>query len=229
MCEKSKRLKVSKGRGIPLSAKVVKHYGNHIVEANVDGSFDKRGLPSPLVLAFYFTSKGNLDFVGLTAEQLQDWKWTATVHPDDLNGLAEKWQSVMASGRAGEAEARLRRFDGEYRRFLFRTNPLHDESGNVVKWFGVNTDVEDRRRAEEELRRSEAFLAEGQRLSSTGSFFWRVDNDEVRFSAELYRLFEFEQDSPLTIERIAARVHPEDIPLLQEKIERARNDRGGLD
>jgi PAS domain S-box-containing protein len=175
-----------------------------------------------------FFNQHYLDYVGLSQEQLQDWKWTATVHPDDLDGLAEKWQSVMASGRAGETEARLRRFDGEYRRFLFRANPLRDESGNAVKWFGVNTDVEDRKRAEEELQRSEAFLAEGQRLSSTGSFFWRLDNDEIRFSAELYRLFEFEQNSPLTIERIASRVHPEDIPLLQEKIERARNDRGGL-
>ena len=176
-----------------------------------------------------FFNQHYLDYVGLTSEQLRDWKWTATVQPDDLGGLTEKWQCIMASGRAGEAEARLRRFDGEYRRFLFRANPLRDKSGNVVKWFGVNTDVEDWKRAEEELRRSEAFLAEGQRLSSTGSFFWRVDNDEIRFSAELYRLFEFEQDSPLTIERIAARVHPEDIPLLQEKLECARSDRGGLD
>jgi len=176
-----------------------------------------------------FFNQHYLEYVGLTSEQLQDWKWTAAVHPDDLGSLTEQWQRVMASGGAGEAEARLRRFDGEYRRFLFRANPLRDQSGSVVKWFGVNTDVEDRKRAEEELRRSEAFLVEGQRLSSTGSFFWRVDNDEIRFSGELYRLFEFDQDLPLTIERIAARVHPEDIPLLQEKIESARSDRGGLD
>ena len=60
----------------------------------------------------------------------------------------------------------MRRFDGEYRWFLFRANPLRDESGKIVKWYGTNTDIDDRKRAEEELQRSEAFLAEGQRLSS---------------------------------------------------------------
>ena len=56
---------------------------------------------------------------------------------------------------AGEAEARLRRHDGEYRWFLFRANPLRDETGAIVKWYGVNTDIEDRKRAEEALRKSE--------------------------------------------------------------------------
>jgi PAS domain S-box-containing protein len=57
----------------------------------------------------------------------------------------------MASGTAGEAEARLRRFDGEYRWFLFRANPLRDESGNIVKWFGINADITERKRAEDLL------------------------------------------------------------------------------
>ncbi len=80
----------------------------------------------------------------------------------------------------------------------------------------------------EELRRSEAFLTEGQRLSSTGSFSWRLENDDIRFSAELYRLFAFEQDLALTPDRIAARVHPDDMPLLTEGIERAGRDSHGL-
>jgi PAS domain S-box-containing protein len=184
--------------------------------ARVDGTAD-------------FFNRHYLDYVGLSSEQAMGWGWSSAVHPDDLGSLSATWQAVLASQMAGEGEARLRRIDGVYRWFLFRVNPLRDDTGNVVKWFGINTDIEDRKQAEEALRRSEAFLAEGQRLSLTGSFFWRVDNDDIRFSAELYRLFEFEQNSPLTIERIAARVHPEDIPLLQEKIERARNDRGGLD
>ena len=61
----------------------------------------------------------------------------------------------MASGTPGEAEARLRRFDGEYRWFLFRANPLRDDTGNIIKWYGVNTDIDDRKRAEEALRESE--------------------------------------------------------------------------
>jgi PAS domain S-box-containing protein len=110
--------------------------------ARLDGSAD-------------FFNQHYLDFVGLSAEQAQDWGWTGAVHPEDLNGLAGTWQSIMATGKAGDAEARLRRFDGEYRWFLFRASPLRDESGNIVKWFGINTDITERKRAEEALRQSE--------------------------------------------------------------------------
>src|SRR5229473_1067163 len=75
---------------------------------------------------------------------------------------------------------------------------------------------------EKELRRSEAFLAEAQRLSVTGSFSWRVDTDEITWSEELYRIFEFDRDAPVTLELIGSRVHPEDIPLLNDMIARAR-------
>src|SRR5881628_988514 len=74
----------------------------------------------------------------------------------------------------------------------------------------------------EELWRSEAFLAEAQRLSLTGSFSWRVTTDEITWSAQLYRIFEFDQGMPVTLELIGTRVHPEDIPLLHDLIERAR-------
>jgi PAS domain S-box-containing protein len=99
-----------------------------------------------------FFNQNYLEYVGLSAEQVKDWGWTVAVHPDDLNGLAGLWQSIMASGERGEGEARLRRFDGEYRWFLFRANPLCDESGNIVKWFGINTDIEDRKVAEQRLQ-----------------------------------------------------------------------------
>jgi PAS domain S-box-containing protein len=330
------------------------------------------------------------DYVGLSLEQLQGWGWTVAVHPDDLGTVSSRWQAMMASGRAGETEGRLRRFDGEYRWLLFRANPLRDEKGNIVKWYGINTDFEDRKRAESQLggekrllemiasgrslrdvlnalcrfvegatpdcycgvypidwggpkfqygvapslpasytdpigglpvrcdiapcgiaaheniqviatdmdsdprwqtssyrthvlehglrsvwstpicsqegrvlgtfciyqrkpagpsprhqaliahathiasiaiersraetalRRSEALLAEGQRLSLTGTFAWRVDEDEITFSEELNRIFEFGADMVVTLEQIATRVHPDDIGLLSEKIAVAR-------
>jgi PAS domain S-box-containing protein len=102
-----------------------------------------------------FFSQQYLDYVGLAAEQMINWGWTTAVHPEDLNGLAAAWQRVMASGQAGEAEARLRRFDGAYRWFLFRANPLRDESGKIVKWYGTNIDIEDRKRGEEAQRAKE--------------------------------------------------------------------------
>jgi len=89
-----------------------------------------------------------LEYTGLSAEQARDWGWTITLHRDDLNGLVDYWRCVLASGQPGEIEARLRRFDGVYRWFLFRATPSLGNDGKVVKWFGTNTDIEDRKRAE---------------------------------------------------------------------------------
>jgi PAS domain S-box-containing protein len=298
-----------------------------------------------------FFNQHYLDYVGLSAEQVKDWGWTVAVHPDDLDGLIAAWQRMMAADQAGECEGRLRRFDGEYRWFLFRTNPLRDESGTTVKWFGTNTDIDDRKRmeeelrrsearktaildsaldciltidhegritefnpaavrtfgyrrddvegkpladviipaalrdqhkqgfaryqatgearvlgrriemravrsdgsefpvelaisriplegppsftgylrditerkqAEEELRRSEAFLAEGQKLARLGSFSWRVESDRMTWSDQLYRIFGFEPGELVTLERIGSRIHPEDVHLLSDMIEQAR-------
>jgi PAS domain S-box-containing protein len=89
-----------------------------------------------------------LDYTGLAAEEAHDWGWTGALHPDDLNGVVDYWRSVLTSGESGEIEARLRRFDGVYRWFLFRAIPSFNDDGKVVKWFGTNTDIEDRKRAE---------------------------------------------------------------------------------
>ena len=105
-----------------------------------------------------FFNQQYLAYVGLPLEQLQGSGWTVAVHPEDLGGLAASWQLIMSSAEAGEAEARLRRFDGEYRWFLFRANPMRDESGSIIKWLGINTDIEDRKRAQEALAASERDL-----------------------------------------------------------------------
>jgi formate hydrogenlyase transcriptional activator len=99
-----------------------------------------------------------LEYTGLPVEQARDWGWTVALHPDDLKGLVEYWRSVLASRQPGEIEGRLRRFDGVYRWFLFRATPSFDDDGAVVKWFGTNTDIEDRKRAEDALRSSEQSL-----------------------------------------------------------------------
>jgi PAS domain S-box-containing protein len=92
------------------------------------------------------------EYTGLSLEEAYGWGWQTAIHPEDLPELLERWRSILASGEPRDMEARLRRFDGEYRWFLFRTCPFADASGQVVKWCGMNTDIEDRRRAEEALR-----------------------------------------------------------------------------
>ena len=109
-----------------------------------------------------FFNQHYLDYSGSSLEAAQGWGWTAAVHPEDMSGLAAYWQSIMPRGVPGEYEARLRRFDGVYRWFLFRAQPLRNTSGQIVKWYGTNTDIEDRKRAEEALRASESSLRDSE-------------------------------------------------------------------
>src|SRR3984957_8209469 len=80
-----------------------------------------------------FFNRRWLDYAGLSADQVHGWGWTSAIHPDDLSRLADYWRSILTSGEPGEFEARLRRFDGVYRWFLFRATPSLDH-GSVVKW-----------------------------------------------------------------------------------------------
>src|ERR1700694_2045762 len=92
------------------------------------------------------------EYTGLSVDEAYGHGWQTAIHSEELPELLEHWRSIVASGEPCEMEARLRRFVGHYGWFFFRTCPLVDASGQVVKWCGVNTDIEDRRRAEEALR-----------------------------------------------------------------------------
>src|SRR5215471_7384257 len=98
------------------------------------------------------------DYTGLSPEEAHGWGWKVAIHPDDLEKLADKWFAFVDCGEAGEVEARVRRFDGQYRWFLFRAEPLRDDRGNIVNWYGTDTDIEDRKQAEEKLRQDEMEL-----------------------------------------------------------------------
>lgn len=89
-----------------------------------------------------------IEFTGLSLAEAIGWGWMTAIHSEDLAGLMEYWIALLASGEAGETEARLKRFDGIYFWYIFRAIPLHDEAGNVVKWYGTNIEIEDRKRAE---------------------------------------------------------------------------------
>jgi len=99
-----------------------------------------------------FLNRVWLDYTGMTAEQAQGWGWAQAIHPEDRKRLVEKWQSCLASGNPVDTEARIRRFDGSYRGFLIRANPLRDGLGNILRWYGTCIDIEDRKRGEETLR-----------------------------------------------------------------------------
>jgi formate hydrogenlyase transcriptional activator len=98
------------------------------------------------------------DYTGLPEGAETGWGWKVAYHPEDLERLLNEFQSIVASGAPGEMEARLRRFDGEYRWFLIRAAPLSDETGKIIYWYGSSTDIEDRKRAQEKLRQDEREL-----------------------------------------------------------------------
>jgi PAS domain S-box-containing protein len=300
-----------------------------------------------------FLNRQWLEYSGLTIEEAIGWGFLVTIHPDDFSRTMEDWQRALKTGDFFESECRIRRHDGEYRRFLFRGSPVRDGEGNIIKWIGIDTDVEDRRRAEdvlraseeslrlivdsipglihamgpsgeieivsrqvmdffgkrfeefsdwpallhpneydsvlaiwrrslethepvdiehrvlrpdgtytwvhsrgnaltdsknhivrwyylitvieerkkaeEKLRRSEAYLLEAQRLSQTGSFGCRLSTGEMIWSDETFRIFEYDRDIDPTIEHILRRVHPEDKALVQAYVDRAMSKAGDCD
>src|ERR1700674_2869178 len=105
-----------------------------------------------------YLNKRWYEYTGLSLEEGKGWGWKVVVHPDDLDRLIREWLAMVEARKPGELETRIRRYDGEYRWFLIRIVPQLDAEGNVVRWFGSNTDIEDRKRAETKLLEEEREL-----------------------------------------------------------------------
>ncbi|MFT4253955.1 MAG: PAS domain-containing protein, partial [Caulobacter sp.] len=115
-----------------------------------------------------FWSQQYLDYAGAVIDDVVGFGFANYIHPDDRGPIMEMWAAVIASGLPGEAELRLRRADGTYRWFLIRACPFFDGDGNLTQWFGVNVDIENRKRAEEDLRQSQNELAHATRMTTMG-------------------------------------------------------------
>jgi len=113
-----------------------------------------------------FLNQRFLEYTGFSLEEGLGWGWMNEFHPEDR--AEEEWRAAFAGGEPFEREARLRRADGAYRWFLLRAVPLRDERGNVVKWYGTSTDIEDRKRAEEALQEAQDKLAHVTRTQAMG-------------------------------------------------------------
>ena len=104
-----------------------------------------------------FVNQRLQDYSGLSPDQICE-EWKSILHRDDVEQFEKWWQGLQNSRKAGQTELRLRRFDGEYRWFQIAAAPAHDEQGNLVRWYGINTDIDDRKHAEQELREAERNL-----------------------------------------------------------------------
>jgi PAS domain S-box-containing protein len=177
---------------------------------------------------------GTLDFgnerwrsyMGLGLEELQGAGWQKMLHPDDRDRVLNAWHESVANGTPYEQEERHRGADGQYRWFLVRGVPLRDAGGRIVRWYGTNTDIEDLKRAEEELRRGEAYLAAAQRMTRMGIWSWNPSSGDMVGSQELYRIFGIDQaKTKLTREIFLQSIHPEDRSRYDSEINAAVTER----
>src|SRR3984957_3883725 len=165
-----------------------------------------------------------LDYTGLSAKHALGSGWEVAIHPDDLPRILEVFREALNSVTPYEVEGRFRRFDGEFRWFLFRGSPQRDRSGQVAKWYGTNTDLEERKRAEDALRKSEAYLAEAQRLAKTGSWAYSPAAEKcIYWSGEMLRIFGLDPQtcSLPNREEFLRLVHAEDRDRFNERIDKA--------
>jgi PAS domain S-box-containing protein len=179
----------------------------------------------------YFNQRW-LTYTGLTLEQARGGNFVDAYHPEDRAAVRNLTLARLVHADSPNeltTEARLRSADGKYRWFLVRAKAVRDPAGNIARWYGTAIDIEDRKRAEGALRRSEAYLAEAQGLSVTGSFGWRVASGDVVWSEETYRIFELERSVKPTIDLLLQRVHPDDRELVRREVNRVAEGNHDLD
>jgi len=181
-----------------------------------------------------FVNKAALEYHGVTREEwlefiLRDASHNKLVHPDDDEWVRGVYHKGIAAGEPYSFEVRQRRKDGEYRRFLFWANPRCDASGQIDRWYETRIDIEDLKRAEDALRRREAYLAQAQALSHTGSFGWNLESGELYWSDETFNILGYKRTVTPSLDLVFDRVHPEDLALVRETLRRASEDRNGFD
>ncbi|HEY3743230.1 MAG TPA: sigma-54-dependent Fis family transcriptional regulator [Bryobacteraceae bacterium] len=163
-----------------------------------------------------FLNQRWLDYTGLSAEHALGWGWKVTVHPDDLPKLTDMWTRLLTSGESGEEEARLRRHDGAYRWFLFRAAPVRNDQSGLIGWSGTNTDIDDRKRAEERLRHDEMSIR--GTMDSIPALIYVLGTDgqfQYKNQALLDHLGANWQNNSQGEDDFARTVHPDDLAKLQ--------------
>jgi PAS domain S-box-containing protein len=166
-----------------------------------------------------------LDYTGTRQEDFRHRGWEAFLHPDDLPETAQAFYRAVQTGTSHEAVHRVRRSDGEYRWHHTRAEPLRDQQGRIVQWYGVSVDIDERKKAEERLRRSETYLAEAQRLSHSGVAAYN-ETATLYGSEEIYRIWGFDpaQGAP-SRKAVFQRIHPDDRDRLNAEVQRAVSEK----
>jgi PAS domain S-box-containing protein len=170
-----------------------------------------------------------LDYVGKPFEDFKQGGRGAFIHPDDLPETEKDFSQAIQTGTSHEAVHRLRRADGKYRWHHTRAEPLRDQQGRTIQWYGLSVDIDEAKKAEDLLRRNRAYLAEAQQLSVTGSFGWCISNNLIVWSQEIYRILEIDPAVKPTLDLVFERTHPDDIEVMRRTIERLATEERDCD
>ena len=160
-----------------------------------------------------------LKYVGLSLEDLQGWKWTAAIHPEDVEGMVDKWRASLASGEPALYEARVRRADGEYRWMLHYTIAERDKQGTIVKWYGSSIDIEDRKQAEERFRQDEMELRQIVDVVPQHIFVLEPDGRFLYANRRDLEYTGLTMEDVLAPDHLARVLHPDDLERLQRERE----------
>ena len=170
-----------------------------------------------------YVNQRALDYSGMRFEEFKHGGWEVFIHPADFPGTIKAFSHAIETGTPYETVHRLRRWDGEYRWHQARGDPLRDRDGLIIQWYGVAVDIDDAKKAEDRLRRSEAYLAEAQRLSHTGSWVLSPAATKILYwSEECYRIWGFDRGRGLpNREAVWRRIHPDDRNRVLDEAEEA--------
>src|SRR5215469_2688033 len=168
-----------------------------------------------------YANRVALNNSGLTLDEvIKEDFFPRVVPPDDINRVRDEHRIGLLEGIPFDLESRLRFKSGQYRWQLIQYNPLKDESGQIIRWYVTLTDIDDRKRAEEQVEQAYLRLAEAQRLSKTGSFIADLLVDEHDWSEEAFRIFEFDPTAKVNVQMVRDTIHPEDLPTFDDVIAR---------
>ena len=185
-----------------------------------------------------FVNERSADYLGLAkdhplrfgADTGAEWdSHIPLLHPNDQDETRRIWSECLSAGCPGEVSFRVRNTEGTYRWFLSRAEPLRAKDGTVLYWIGVNFDIEERKQAEVELRRSRAYLADAQKLSRTGTVGMDVKTKRIFWSDEAARIYGYPAGTEPTPELILQRAHPDDVDLVKDALARAAQDATDFD
>jgi PAS domain S-box-containing protein len=166
-----------------------------------------------------------LDYIGAQYEDFKNRGWQRFVHPDDLPETVKAFNHAIETGTSYQAVHRVRRSDGEFRWHCARGEPLRDREGRIIQWYGLSIDVDEAKKAEDRLRRSETYLAEAQRLSHTGTWAFN-ETTTLYWSEESYLIWGFDPlHGPPSREAMWERVHPDDRDWVRQAAREARRQR----